>query len=246
MNNIKNRNLWLIFLSVSIVLGAASYIALWRYDAFVTEAALSMSAKVLQSELDTREKCERVRDNLVFVRLSEADKQKLYTAILRGEPSVTNVAQTMEEFSYGITGLKEIAMAIAQLPQEAVMTFRVSVPETADENAKELIQKLYRENVRFKTVDGDGSDLLRRYYCANVCIDACADGSLRYLADIREASGEDPLLAILCRDNEKKVLEESVHGEFVFQKVQTVDMLAELCISAKNGRVIAAKIVFTS
>jgi len=246
MNIAKKERIRILFFIGSILLAVASYVGLWRYHAIITETAFSMSANVIKSDISSTEKCERVRDNLVFTRLSEERKQLLFAAILRQDTAVTDIAEKMEYFSYSEKNFRSLIKDIDALRSESISTFQKSKSENAEENAKELIRKLFRGNVHLQTEKGDGSDLIQRYYCSNVCVDALADGSLRYLADIRDACGEDPLLAVLFADEDIKQENYTEINGIIFQTVRGSGVVAELCIYEQTGRVFAAKILFTS
>ncbi len=78
--------------------------------------------------------------------------------------------------------------------EDSVVAFVQRGTESAEAHAEELLRALYGRRVTFRCETGDGTVFSTRYYCSNVCMDACADGSVRYLCDIRAVGGEDPLL----------------------------------------------------
>lgn len=134
----------------------------------------------------------------------------------------------------------------ARNKNESIVAFKQQSPVSAEEHAQELLRALYGNRVTFRSVAGDGSDFLMRYYCSNVCIDACADGSVRYLCDIRAAQGEDPLLAWLFGQEAVVLLHSEAQFGMEYRKMQSANCSAEVCLNLQTGRVFAAKIKFNS
>lgn len=246
MNMLKKRRLRILFTAFIGAVGIGAYIGLWHYHAAVTEAAFSLCAGVLKRNETSVEKSEKVKDFLVFTRMSEARKQKLLAAILREDDALLEIAEKMEYFSYSNSTLLEIFHDIDDLENDSVAVFRISKAETAEDNAKELIRKLFGRRVTFQSEDGDGTNILKRYYCANICVDACADGSVRYLSDIRAAGGEDPLIALLFSTVDTEVLRSEEICGVIYQSMRSKEARADLCIHLQTGRVFAAKILFNS
>ncbi len=130
--------------------------------------------------------------------------------------------------------------------EKSVETFLPYAAESAQAHAEKLIKEIYGNRVTFRTAYGDDTTFRTRYYCSNICVDACADGSVRYLCDIRAKGGEDPLLSWLCKHEDTEVLYSETQNGVEYRKVQNARCTAELSILQQTGRVFAAKIIFFS
>lgn len=115
-----------------------------------------------------------------------------------------------------------------------------------EKNAKALIKALYGRRVTFRRETGDATNFVARYYCGNVCIDACADGSVRYLCDIRAVDGKDPLLAWLFADGDMQIERSEKEFGMEHYAVRGSTCYAEINIHSETGRVFAARITFDS
>lgn len=129
---------------------------------------------------------------------------------------------------------------------DSLPAFQQRATQNAEEHAEALIHALYGSRVTFRKERGDSTNFTTRYYCSNVCIDACADGSVRYLCDIRSAGGEDPLLMWLFEQDEIQTLYSQMSEGIEFREVQSNACIAEICVNRQTGRVFAAKIIFFS
>ena len=134
----------------------------------------------------------------------------------------------------------------AETKDDSVIAFKQSYTENAETHAEELLHALYGKRVAFRREIGDGTNFTTRYYCSNVCIDACADGSVRYLCDIRSAGGEDPLLAWLFGQEEVQLIRSNKQYGMECREIQSEKCFAEICVNLQTGRVFAAKITFKS
>ena len=134
----------------------------------------------------------------------------------------------------------------AKIEDDSVIAFNQSTTENTEVHAEELLQALYGKRVTFRREIGDGTNFTTRYYCSNVCIDACADGSVRYLCDIRSAGGEDPLLAWLFGQDEVQLIRSNRQYGMEYREISSVKCFAEICVNLQTGRVFAAKITFNS
>ncbi|MBQ4599194.1 MAG: hypothetical protein IJB19_04725 [Clostridia bacterium] len=128
----------------------------------------------------------------------------------------------------------------------SVIAFKQSPTENAEEHAEELLRALYGKRVVFRREIGSGTDFTTRYYCSNVCIDACADGSVRYLCDIRSAGGADPLLTWLFGQEKVQLVRSSRQYGMEYREMQSAKCFAEICVNLQTERVFAAKITFNS
>ena len=130
--------------------------------------------------------------------------------------------------------------------EQSVEVFQAYAEERAEEYAEKLLKEIYGNRVTFRRVHGDDTTFRTRYYCSNICVDACADGSVRYLCDIRSAGSEDPLLKWLCDGVDTAVMRSETQNGIEYRKVQNKRCTAELSILQQTGRVFAAKIIFFS
>ena len=245
MDSIKKRKKIFLFLAFSILTSIVSYVSLWRYHAIVTESAFSLCAAALQGNESAEEKAIKVKDFLTFADLSEERKQKIILAIKKNNALVEEIKKEFAFFSYSPLAMRRVEEKIDELEETSMEVFRVSKTETSVANAEELLRKLYGKRVTFRVEEGDGSSVLKRFFCENICIDACADGSLRYLSDVFSAGGVDPLLAVLHVGKIEIVSETSI-GDFLFQTLHGTTARAEVCIYLPTGRIFAAKILFNS
>ena len=122
----------------------------------------------------------------------------------------------------------------------------MNTKQSAKTNAEKLIHDLYGNRVVFQKEYGDGINYSARYYCANICVDACADGSVRYLCDIRESGGEDILMRWLSSQKDAVFLRTEAVGLTEYRYFQSVRCSAEICLHMQTGRIFAAKINFIS
>lgn len=151
-------------------------------------------------------------------------------------------------FTVGCFAVAACILCVSQTGKrdESAVAFKQNQTESAERHAEELLRALYGRRVTFRRETGDGTNFTTRYYCSNVCIDACADGNVRYLCDIRSARGEDPLLAWLFGQDTVSVLCSEQQYGMENRLVQSERCFAELCINLSTKRVFAAKITFTS
>lgn len=130
--------------------------------------------------------------------------------------------------------------------EDSVFAFKQRNAESAEAHAEELLHALYGRRITFRSEVGDGTNFTTRYYCSNVCIDACADGSVRYLCDIRSAGGEDPLLKWLFGQDDVKLIRSDRQYGMEYRDIKSEKCFAEICVNLQTGRVFAAKITFNS
>ncbi len=242
----KKRTILASFCTFSLIIGAFSYIALCRYHVSVTEAALSLCGDAIRESTDVHQKSKKVKDLLTFARISDEEKLILLEAIIRNDPQITALAEKMRSFSYTPAELQMLRAEIRALQEESIHTFLAPTPETAIENAETLVKKLYGRRVSFQSVKGNGTDFQLRYYCGNICIDACEDGSIRYTADIEGSGGVDPLLALLFPESGTVVESNRKEGGFLRQTLRSALARAEVSLDPHTNRVFAAKILFKS
>lgn len=129
---------------------------------------------------------------------------------------------------------------------EYVAAFSQNSYTKTERHAEELMKKLYGRGVVFQTAEGDGTVYVKRYYCSNVCIDICADGSIRYLSDVNDADGEDEFLLWLQKGEEIEIISEGEIYGYILRHVKCGGMSAEVCIEKQSGRAVAARILFNS
>ncbi len=242
----KNNQLPIIFTIVFFAVAAISYLCLWHYHASVTEAAISICGEAMLENVSAENKSKKVKDFLTFVNVSETQKLKLLEGISYNAPGIPALAEEMVHFKYSLANLRSLESKIEQLAEESVPTFRVSTPETAIENAQILIKKLFGKRVPFRQEAGDGSDFLLRFYCENVCIDACTDGSIRYTADIAAAGEKDLLLSALFPQGDISKENSSMEAGYPCVLLRGKHAIAEVSVDPSTNRVFTAKILFKS
>ena len=130
--------------------------------------------------------------------------------------------------------------------EKTVSVISQSNYEKAEERAKELIKKLYKNGVPLKEDEGDGTTYVKRYYCSNVCIDILSDGNLRYLTDVNDADGEDKFLTWLNGNTGAEIISQTEVYGFIFRRVKSGIINCDICIEKDGGRVVAARIIFNS
>lgn len=112
---------------------------------------------------------------------------------------------------------------------------------SSEELASQLIKDVYR-NVKFEKQTGNGDDFLVRFYCSNICIDACSGGVVRYLCDVTAKSEEDLFQKWLFNESEFEVKQKLADGGVIYKEIESKLLSAALYINSENNRVFAAKI----
>ncbi|MBQ8836709.1 MAG: hypothetical protein IJ002_04295 [Clostridia bacterium] len=112
---------------------------------------------------------------------------------------------------------------------------------SSEELARQLIKEVY-PNVKFERQEGSGDGFLVRYYCSNICIDACEGGIVKYLCDVTARSSEDLFGQWLFYNNDIDVLYEAEHDGIIYKNIEGALITASLLINPNNMRVFAAEI----
>ena len=241
----KTKIHFIAYILVSILVAAVSYLSLWNYRASVIEATLSVCGKTMLSDITPKERSNKVKDFLVLIPISEEEKLTLTSAIAIDTPAVRSLAEKMLYFSYTPKKLFALREEIRAL-SGAVPTVSMGTSENVTEKARTLVQKLYGRRVPFQTASGNGSDFYIRFYCSNICIDACVDGSIRYTADIKGESGRDPLLDALQLSEDDCIMRSHVQNGYLLQTRRNAHFNVDICIDPQTSRVFWAKILFIS
>ncbi len=130
----------------------------------------------------------------------------------------------------------------------AVLTFRENesvstIKFMRSPNIEDLVDTLINDvygGVEFKKIEGFKNNFEKRYFCSNLCIDVCKDGTVRYLCDITANSNEDLFLRWLYEKEKAKVIEEREENGAIYKKIVGASILAELYVNPQNDRVFAA------
>ena len=140
------------------------------------------------------------------------------------------------------------AAGVSALQNSKGYTTSIALKKTqkTETHAERLIRELYGSGVVFHREFGDGINFSSRYYCANICVDVCTDGSVRYLCDVKSAGGEDKFLQWLLTQKNGTVIRKEVQDTVEYQYFRSADCTAEICSNLQTGRAFAAKITFIS
>lgn len=241
----KTIRLMILYFISSITVAFFAYVGLWKYHAAVTETALSLCGETLLRSDDLSLKSEMVNDFLAFVRIPEETKKNLQDVIESGDSRIFELADRMVYFTFSQKAVRNLCKEIDTLAEGAIPASQTT-SESVKDRAKKLIQDLYGKRVPFQEISGNGTDFLVRYYCSNICIDACSDGSIRYMSDVFGTASADPLRALLFSEADTVVENSETVLSFIFQKLRSKQAYAEVCIDTSTGRIFAAKILFNS
>lgn len=236
---------------ISVAIGIAGFLSaavsgwyLYKTEAAVTEAALSLAGAEIERCIE--EKCDgsHVKNYLAFADLNEASKEKLLLALSGHRSGLQSIAAQLSNFSYSREALKQLEMNIDALGASAAGPARLDadMEDARISEAKKLLSALFGSKVNFKEQDGDGILFLKRYYCANICLDVCMNGTLRYLCYLDSAENGDRFFEYYFKPGHYRIEEKKRVGMFECSMIVSDTHRAVLYIDAESGHTVAAKI----
>lgn len=202
----------------------------------VTENALSLIAMVLKDEKYENVKFEMTKNLLSFAELSEDCEKGILQFVKEGN-SIDELIEKLEYFEY--TGKNIVALEELVISDELEQAVKVIDKMTSEDLAKKLIKEVYY-GVSFEEQIGKG--YIKRFYCSNVCIDACEGGKIRYLCDVTAKSDEDLFLKWLYKNETVSIIEKTEKNGVIYESFEGGNIKGDLYINPENNRVIAAEI----
>lgn len=243
--NIRIKIFMVSLLSVCVAVMIASYSRLFLYKSSVNESALSLCANIYRENISPEEKAKYVSYFLSFSDLPQAEREKMILAVKYDSAGTSKIIEKLEYFEYSRKNIKNLCDEINKL-QPAKDTFSITKNMSSEELAEILLNDLFGTVSIFKTVNGAGTDFIKRYYCSNVCIDICKEGKIRYLCDISGEKGEDMFLKWLKKDREVIFEDVISYGKFICQEIESEGFRGKICIDGESGHVFAAEIKINS
>ena len=211
-----------------------------RYKSSINEAALSMYIAEIESKHSTEEKEETVKRLLCFVDMPDDVKQILVDVANQKTSLTSETINKMRHFEYNNNNLQELCIEIKK-SNLAIDVFKVAKNMISEELAIELINSVFGNATNFKIIQGDGSNFVKRYYCSNVCIDACENGVLKYISNFNDLKQTDPFINWM--DNaEMKTIKKSKLSNIEYKEVESKGNKVKIYINHTNQHVIAAVI----
>lgn len=224
---------------ISVLISYASISALYNYRKKVNETAFSLCANVILSNSDSKDAAKIAKNYLTFSDLREREKEILVAALRNNISGIKSIAQKMELFDYNAANIKELEKSIREF--ESIEAIKLFNKGTSEELAERLVNDVF-DGVKFKLELGDGENFIKRYYCSNVCIDACKDGVVKYLSNIEPESGEDLFLNWLLEKEDAAIVSSEQMLGMKFVEISGNNVNAALCIEMDTKRVIMAEI----
>lgn len=238
--SIKRINCFLSILAITMsVVAVISLTMMNNYKAEVTETALSLCAMTIKNADLDEQNTESVKNLLTFADLSDICKQNIIYSVKNNSENLDKIVSALEYFEYSHKNIKNLERISEEQTASTIKLINKNI--TSEELAAKLINDIY-DDAKFEKQVGNGNDYLVRYYCSNICIDACSDGTVRFLNDVAAKSSNDPFQEWLFDEMKINIIEETEIDGVIHKTVEGDLINAYLCINPENNRVFAAQI----
>lgn len=236
---------------VSIAIGIAGFLSaavsgwyLYKTEAAVTEAALSLAGAEIERCIAGNGDSSHIQNYLAFADLNEASKEKLLIALTARPGELQSIAAKLRDFSYSREALQTFGGGYRQVKRRGRRPARIEadMEDARVLEAEKLLRTLFDSGVRFKELDGDGIVYLKRYYCANVCLDVCMNGTIRYLCYLDGTGTDDRFFEYFFKQGCYQIEEKETVGAISCRVVVSDTHRAILYIDTNSGHTVAANI----